>query len=147
MEKELDTILATMQVTKSNVKGRHWMVTGHEYEALHKMFYKIYKVLDDGTDKVGEIFRQLRMIPPFSMGLCISESKVEDEKLIMPTWDMVAKTRDEIDIIIALVHEGCYADKFAPTTENDLLNITSQLRFWVMHLNSLLGDMKGSSSI
>ena len=90
MEKELDTILATMQVTKSNVKGRHWMVTGHEYEALHKMFDKIYKVLDDGTDKVGEIFRQLRMIPPFSMGLCISESKVEDEKLIMPTWDMVA---------------------------------------------------------
>ena len=136
MEKELDTILATMQVTKSNVKGRHWMVTGHEYEALHKMFDKIYKVLDDGTDKVGEIFRQLRMIPPFSMGLCISESKVEDEKLIMPTWDMVA-----------LVHEGCYAQKFDPTTENDLLNITSQLRFWVMHLNSLLGDMKGSSSI
>ena len=92
MEKELDTILATMQVTKSNVKGRHWMVTGHEYEALHKMFDKIYKVLDDGTDKVGEIFRQLRMIPPFSMGLCISESKVEDEKLIMPTWDMVTKS-------------------------------------------------------
>ena len=61
MEKELDTILATMQVTKSNVKGRHWMVTGHEYEALHKMFDKIYKVLDDGTDKVGEIFRQLRI--------------------------------------------------------------------------------------
>lgn len=140
MIKVLNTILATMEVIASNVKGRHWTVYGPNFRSVHLVLDDIWKTLMDGSDKVAETIRVLGGLPEYMLTAFVSNSEINQESMIYESYQMVRDTRNEINVLIAIIHGAVQEQLVDPTTENDLLNITSDLRHWMIFLDGMIEE-------
>ena len=57
MTEELQKLLCTLEIVKTNVKGRHWTLKGEKFRSWHLQFDQIYDVLKEASDTVGELYR------------------------------------------------------------------------------------------
>lgn len=141
----LNILLSTIEVAASNVKGRHWLVAGTHFRSLHLEFDDVWKTLLDAADKVAETQRVIGGIPSTGMTKFIAESIVaEDPQTAIGAELMAERTRNELNVIIESIHSGVREDFFDPTTENDVLNISSALRHHILFLDGFIADWKAA---
>ena len=53
MTEELQKLLCTLEIVKTNVKGRHWTLKGEKFRSWHLQFDQIYDVLKEASDTAG----------------------------------------------------------------------------------------------
>lgn len=141
----LNILLATIEVVAMNVKGRHWLVSGTHFRSLHLEFDDVWKTLLDAADKVAETQRVIGGIPSTGMTEFIAESIIaEDPQTAIGAELMAERTRNELNVIIESIHSGVREDFFDPTTENDVLNISSALRHHILFLDGFLANWKAA---
>lgn len=141
----LNVLLSTIEVAAANVKGRHWLVAGTHFRSLHLEFDDVWKTLLDAADKVAETQRVIGGIPSTGMAEFIAESIIkEDSKVDGSAELMVERTRNELNVLIESIHSGVREDFFDPTTENDVLNISSALRHHILFLDGFLANWKAA---
>lgn len=141
----LNVLLSTIEVVAANVKGRHWLVAGTHFRSLHLEFDDVWKTLLDAADKVAETQRVIGGIPSTGMTEFIAESIIaEDPQTAIGAELMAERTRNELNVIIESIHSGVREDFFDPTTENDVLNISSALRHHILFLDGFLANWKAA---
>lgn len=141
----LNILLATIEVAAANVKGRHWLVSGTHFRSLHLEFDDVWKTLLDAADKVAETQRVIGGIPSTGMAEFIAESIIKEDSQVVGSAElMVERTRDELNVLIESIHSGVREDFFDPTTENDVLNISSALRHHILFLDGFLANWKAA---
>lgn len=141
----LNILLATIEVAASNVKGRHWLVAGTHFRSLHLEFDDVWKTLLDAADKVAETQRVIGGIPSTGMTEFIAESIIAEDSKVGGSAELMAeRTRNELNVIIESIHSGVREDFFDPTTENDVLNISSALRHHILFLDGFIADWKAA---
>lgn len=141
----LNVLLSTIEVAAANVKGRHWLVAGTHFRSLHLEFDDVWKTLLDAADKVAETQRVIGGIPSIGMTEFTAESIIaEDSKVDGSAELMAERTRNELNEIIESIHIGVREDFFDPTTENDVLNISSALRHHILFLDGFLANWKAA---
>lgn len=141
----LNILLSTIEVVATNVKGRHWLVAGTHFRSLHLEFDDVWKTLLDAADKVAETQRVIGGIPSTGMAEFIAESIIkEDPQIAIGAELMVERTRNELNVLIESIHSGVREDFFDPTTENDVLNISSALRHHILFLDGFLANWKAA---
>lgn len=139
----LDTIFCTVQVVAANVKYRHWAVSGTHFRSIHLTFDDVYKTLRSAADRIAETIVVLGALPSPNLSTYLKGSTVAEiapEQLVSDAQEKVRQTRDELNTIINHVHAGVRNKLFDPTTENDLLNATSELRHWVLFLDGFISN-------
>jgi DNA-binding ferritin-like protein (oxidative damage protectant) len=55
----LQTLLATLQVYYTNLRGFHWNVKGIQFKGLHERYEELY---DDAANKVDEVAERILML-------------------------------------------------------------------------------------
>ena len=142
----LNILLSTIEVVAANVKGRHWLVSGTHFRSLHLEFDDVWKTLLNAADKVAETQRVIGGVPYTSMTEFLGASILvgEDPQTSVEAELMVERTRNELNVLIEHIHSGVREGFFDPTTENDLLNITSALRHHILFLDGFLANWKAS---
>lgn len=141
----LNILLATIEVVAANVKGRHWLVSGTHFRSLHLEFDDVWKTLLDAADKVAETQRVIGGIPSTGMAEFIAESIIKEDSQVVGSAElMVERTRNELNVLIESIHSGVREDFFDPTTENDVLNISSALRHHILFLDGFLANWKAA---
>lgn len=141
----LNILLSTIEVVATNVKGRHWLVAGTHFRSLHLEFDDVWKTLLDAADKVAETQRVIGGIPSTGMAEFIAESIIKEDSQVVGSAElMVERTRDELNVLIESIHSGVREDFFDPTTENDVLNISSALRHHILFLDGFLANWKAA---
>lgn len=141
----LNVLLSTIEVVATNVKGRHWLVAGTHFRSLHLEFDDVWKTLLDAADKVAETQRVIGGIPSTGMAEFIAESIIKEDSQVVGSAElMVERTRDELNVLIESIHSGVREDFFDPTTENDVLNISSALRHHILFLDGFLANWKAA---
>lgn len=139
----LNVLLSTIEVAAANVKGRHWLVAGTHFRSLHLEFDDVWKTLLDAADKVAETQRVIGGIPSTGMAEFIAESIIKEDSQVVGSAElMVERTRNELNVLIESIHSGVREDFFDPTTENDVLNISSALRHHILFLDGFLANWK-----
>ena len=137
----LNVLLSTIEVAATNVKGRHWLVAGTHFRSLHLEFDDVWKTLLDAADKVAETQRVIGGIPSTGMAEFIAESIIAEDSQVGGSAELMAeRTRNELNVIIESIHSGVREDFFDPTTENDVLNISSALRHHILFLDGFLAN-------
>jgi starvation-inducible DNA-binding protein len=141
----LNVLLSTIEVAAANVKGRHWLVAGTHFRSLHLEFDDVWKTLLDAADKVAETQRVIGGIPSTGMAEFIAESIIKEDSQVVGSAElMVERTRNELNVLIESIHSGVREDFFDPTTENDVLNISSALRHHILFLDGFLTNWKAA---
>lgn len=141
----LNVLLSTIEVVAMNVKGRHWLVSGTHFRSLHLEFDDVWKTLLDAADKVAETQRVIGGIPSTGMTEFIAESIIAEDSKVGGSAELMAeRTRNELNVLIESIHSGVREDFFDPTTENDVLNISSALRHHILFLDGFLADWKAA---
>jgi ferritin and dps len=141
----LNVLLSTIEVAAANVKGRHWLVAGAHFRSLHLEFDDVWKTLLDAADKVAETQRVIGGIPSTGMAEFIAESIIKEDSQVVGSAElMVERTRNELNVLIESIHSGVREDFFDPTTENDVLNISSALRHHILFLDGFLTNWKAA---
>lgn len=141
----LNVLLSTIEVAASNVKGRHWLVAGTHFRSLHLEFDDVWKTLLDAADKVAETQRVIGGIPSTGMTEFIAESIIAEDSKVGGSAELMAeRTRNELNVIIESIHSGVREGFFDPTTENDVLNISSALRHHILFLDGFIADWKAA---
>lgn len=141
----LNVLLATIEVAAANVKGRHWLVSGTHFRSLHLEFDDVWKTLLDAADKVAETQRVIGGIPSTGLAEFLKESIIAEDLQIGDKAELMAeRTRNELNVIIESIHSGVREDFFDPTTENDVLNISSALRHHILFLDGFLANWKAA---
>lgn len=142
----LNILLSTIEVVAANVKGRHWLVSGTHFRSLHLEFDEVWKTLLDAADKVAETQRVIGGVPYTSMTEFVEASVLvgEDPQICCGAELMAERTRNELNVLIEHIHSGVREDFFDPTTENDVLNISSTLRHHVLFLDGFLANWEAA---
>lgn len=134
----LNILLATIEVVAANVKGRHWLVAGVRFRSLHLLFDEVWKTLLDAADKVAETQRVIGGVPLIGMSEFVKKAIISEDLSSGDASWMVQLTRNELNVVIDSIHSGVREDFFDPTTENDMLNISSALRHHILFLDGFL---------
>lgn len=140
----LNVLLATIEVVAMNVKGRHWLVSGTHFRSLHLEFDDVWKTLLDAADKVAETQRVIGGILLIGMSEFVKKSIIMEDLTSGDASWMVQLTRNELNVLIESIHSGVREGFFDPTTENDVLNISSALRHHILFLDGFLANWKAA---
>lgn len=128
MLEELQRLLCTLAVVKSNVKGRHWTLKGTKFRSWHLQFDSIYKVLEDATDNVAELIIQAGDIPYHALSQFLDNAMCDEQLSVVDWKSMVQDTDRELGIIITYINDTVRSGIYDPSVENDLTAIASGLK-------------------
>lgn len=142
--KNLNIMLATLEVAAANAKGRHWTTYGHNFRSVHLLLDDVWKTLRDGADKLAETVRVTGGLPLFRMSDFLAYSLLPEMPKISDGLVYCRETSEEVHRIIDQFHGAVEHKVFDPTTENDVLNITSQLRHWLLFFDGIISDREGA---
>lgn len=142
MLERLQVLLCTLEVVKSNVKGRHWTLTGHKFRSWHNQFDDIYKSLEEAVDNIGELIIQAGDIPYHALSQFLDNSLCDDQLSVVDWENMVRDTDRELGIIIAYINDSVKMGLFDPATENDLTAIASSLKHERMFCSQTLDKIE-----
>ena len=79
MTEELQKLLCTLEIVKTNVKGRHWTLKGEKFRSWHLQFDQIYDVLKEASDTVGELIVQAGDVPFHAPSQFLRHSMCEEQ--------------------------------------------------------------------
>ena len=142
----MNRLLSTIEIAAINAKGRHWLVAGPGFDSAHTLLDKVWKTLLDGADKVAETVRLLGGVPEWDSEVWAKNSYVELDKSISSleshnnVEEFLRATRDELNRVIALIHEEIGTGEVDPTFESDLTAFTSELRHHILFLDGTIKD-------
>lgn len=142
---KLNALLSSFEIAAINAKGRHWLVSGHSFDSIHTLLDDVWSTCLKGADVVAETIRVLSGVP--------ETDPVEWEEISQVTLDQstggmltdnsfafVAKTRDDLNVLIAAVHELIESNEVDPTLESDLTGVTSKLRHHILFLDGFISN-------
>lgn len=142
----MNALLSTIEIAAINAKGRHWLVAGPGFDSAHTLLDKVWKTLLDGADKVAETIRVLGQIPEWNPEMWVREShaNLDGAMTSRESEDNVSEflkaTRNELNKIIAFVHDLIEKGYVDPTFESDLTAFTSELRHHILFLDGTIKD-------
>lgn len=142
--KKLNIMLATLEVAAANAKGRHWTTYGHNFRSVHLLLDDLWKTLRVGADKLAETIRVIDGLPLFRMSDFLTYSLIMEMSKVEDGLTYCRKTSDEVHRLIVQFHGAVENKVFDPTTENDVLNITSQLRHWLLFFDGIISSWEGA---
>lgn len=128
MTEELQKLLCTLEIVKTNVKGRHWTLKGEKFRSWHLQFDQIYDVLKEASDTVGELIVQAGDVPFHAPSQFLRHSMCEEQLSVVDWRNMVADTDRELSEIIRFINDTVRAGIYDPSVENDLTAISSKLK-------------------
>lgn len=136
----LNELLCTLEVAYANAKGRHWTVYGTKFRSMHLLLDDTAQSLREGADKVAETVRVLGDVPFHTLSSFVRNSHVEEAKTVPDAFQMAIDMRNDLNVVVDMVHAGVKAKSYDPTTENDVLNITSTLRHWILFYDGIISN-------
>ena len=75
---ELNTLLGTLQVFKTYVKGAHWNVEGDVFFELHEVLEQLYQDLEKDSDYIAELIRTFGQIPVHTLEQFLKVSSLKE---------------------------------------------------------------------
>lgn len=140
----MNRLLSTIEIAAINAKGRHWLVAGPGFDSAHTLLDKVWFTLLNGADKVAETVRTLGWVPEWDSEVWAKKSYVGLDKSISSlesrnnVEEFLQATRDELNSIIALIHDEIDTGGIDPTFESDLTAFTSELRHHILFLDGTI---------
>ena len=140
----MNRLLSTIEIAAINAKGRHWLVAGPGFDSAHTLLDKVWKTLLDGADRIAETVRVLGNVPEWDSEVWAKKSYVGLDKSISSlesrnnVEEFLQATRDELNSIIALIHDEIDTGGIDPTFESDLTAFTSELRHHILFLDGTI---------
>lgn len=140
----MNRLLSTIEIAAINAKGRHWLVAGPGFDSAHTLLDKVWKTLLDGADRIAETVRVLGKVPEWDSEVWAKKSCVGLDKSISSlesrnnVEEFLQATRDELNSIIALIHDEIDTGGIDPTFESDLTAFTSELRHHILFLDGTI---------
>lgn len=98
--KELQQLLADLQVFYANVHGYHWHIEGHKFFLLHKQFEEIYSEINEQIDEVAERILVLGDYPESKYSNYLKTAKIKEAGLVKDTDGSIQGTLDGFKVII-----------------------------------------------
>lgn len=142
---KLNALLSSFEIAAINAKGRHWLVSGHSFDSIHKLLDDVWKTCLDGADVIAETIRVLSGVPETDPCEWEDLSQVtldQDTKDMLTdnSFAFATKTRDDLNVLIAAVHELIENNDVDPTLESDLTGVTSKLRHHILFLDGFISN-------
>ena len=140
----MNRLLSTIEIAAINAKGRHWLVAGPGFDSAHTLLNKVWETLLDGADRIAETVRVLGNVPEWDSEVWAKKSYVGLDKSISSlesrnnVEEFLQATRDELNSIIALIHDEIDTGGIDPTFESDLTAFTSELRHHILFLDGTI---------
>lgn len=98
----LHTLLASLQVYYTNLRGYHWHVEGPLFYQLHAQFETMYDDIADKIDEVAERLLQLDAKPENRFSVLVGQSQIKETTLVSCPADIIPEIVDSLRILIAL---------------------------------------------
>lgn len=142
----MNKLLSTIEIVATNVKGRHWIVAGPGFDSAHTLLDKVWGTLLNGADRVAETIRVLGGIPEYVPSAWFHLTYIAQDMDISYVGDtnnidsFLRSTRDELNKLIAIIHDLIEKGYVGPTFENDLTGFTSELRHHILFLDGTIKD-------
>lgn len=142
---KLNALLSSFEIAAINAKGRHWLVSGHSFDSIHKLLDDVWGTCLEGADVVAETIRVLSGVPETDPSGWEELSQVTIDittknATAANALTFVTKTRDELNVLIAAVHELVESNDVDPTLESDLTGVTSKLRHHILFLDGFISN-------
>ncbi|MBN2349175.1 MAG: DNA starvation/stationary phase protection protein [Bacteroidales bacterium] len=78
VSKELNELLANVQILYSNVRGFHWKIKGQQFFMLHEKFEELYLQLAEVADQIAERILMLEEKPVHNFSEYLKLSKIAE---------------------------------------------------------------------
>lgn len=105
LSKDLNVLLANLQVYYQNLRGVHWNVRGNQFFLLHPKFEELYLDAQDRVDQVAERILTLGACPMHTFEDYINESSVKVGKNVSGTNETVELVLDSIQELLKIERE------------------------------------------
>ncbi|MDD3459083.1 MAG: DNA starvation/stationary phase protection protein [Weeksellaceae bacterium] len=105
LSKDLNELLANLQVYYQNLRGVHWNVKGPQFFQLHDKFEELYLDAQEKVDEVAERILTLGGTPMHTFEDYIRESKVKVGKNISSGKQTVELILDSIQVLLIIERE------------------------------------------
>lgn len=99
--KQLNTLLADLQVFYTNLRGLHWHITGRQFFLLHKRFEKMYDDAAEKIDEVAERLLQLGAQPENRFSVLLTQATIKEATAVTQTEAALDLVLDNIKTLIA----------------------------------------------
>lgn len=99
--KQLNTMLADLQVFYTNLRGLHWHITGRQFFLLHKRFEKMYDDAAEKIDEVAERLLQLGAQPENRFSVLLTQATIKEATAVTQTEAALDLVLDNIKTLIA----------------------------------------------
>lgn len=99
--KQLNTLLANLQVFYTNLRGLHWHITGRQFFLLHKRFEKMYDDAAEKIDEVAERLLQLGAQPENRFSVLLTQATIKEATAVTQTEAALDLVLDNIKTLIA----------------------------------------------
>lgn len=98
----LQTLLASLQLYYTNLRGFHWNVKGIEFFGAHAKFEELY---DDTAAKVDEVAERILMlsgVPAHNFSDYLKASAIKEVGVVTNTKEIIKLILDSLKVLIAL---------------------------------------------
>ena len=102
----MKTILGTNFVLYFKAHSFHWNVEGPDFAQYHDFLGDFYDSVFDQTDTIAEKIRMLGAYAPGSFIRYSELSEIDDEVNVPVALQMLAKLKNDNDILIGLLRDG-----------------------------------------
>lgn len=103
--RNLETLLASLQVYYTNLHGYHWHVRGPLFYQLHEQFEKMYDATAEKIDEVAERLLQLDVQPENRFSIIIGQSKIAETTLYSEPSKIIPEIIQNYRTLIAIERE------------------------------------------
>lgn len=102
LAKDLNVLLANLQLYYQNLRGVHWNVKGEQFFQLHAKFEELYLDAQEKVDEVAERILTLGGIPLHTFEDYIKESEIKAGKNISEGKATVQLILDSIQVLLKI---------------------------------------------
>lgn len=99
--KQLNTLLADLQVYYTNLRGLHWHITGRQFFLLHEQFEKMYDSTAEKIDEVAERLLQLGSQPENRFSQLLAQATIKEATGITTAEAALELVFDNVKTLIA----------------------------------------------
>lgn len=105
LAKDLNGLLANLQLYYQNLRGVHWNVKGEQFFQLHTKFEELYLDAQERVDEVAERILTLGGTPLHTFQDYIQESEIKAGKNVSGSKETVELVLDSIQILLKIERE------------------------------------------
>lgn len=102
----LHTLLASLQVYYTNLRGYHWHVEGPLFYQLHAQFEKMFDDTAEKIDEVAERLLQLDAKPENRFSVLVGQSQIKETTLVSNPTAIIPEVVESLRVLIALERQA-----------------------------------------